>query len=311
MNNNIADDKWLGSYLDNVLPWNIKLKEKPSTKKKKKPMKNKNHLPTTSLALILMMTAASSPAYEILSVKKDTWIKGNSAFIQGASPYMKIDSAKSQAYLEFPLPSSLFNESTKANLILQTRCVRRAKNLHASEVTESWNERTLIAPKGIGSAKSKAIMFPQRGLLKLDVTDLVKAQMAAGRTNINLALATERGGLHVMTREAGLGAQLEICNSDTPPLSSGSSSPVNQFIEVSISVKPPTIESGALWSTNIVGLTQPGDTILSAKGFGLTDNLLPSCAINAQGELQIGIKNLHPQNNLNPPQQNLTFCILR
>ncbi|MEZ5404870.1 MAG: hypothetical protein R3F23_01480 [Verrucomicrobiia bacterium] len=183
----------------------------------------------------------------------------------------------------------------------------------ASEITGDWNERTLVEPHGVGPVRSVAVPMPKQGLLKLDVTDLVKSQAAAGKASINLALSLDHGTLQIMARESGLGAQLEFCGNDNNVINpfSNSNSSSDRLIKFEVNVAPPQLVGGALWSTNVVGLTQPGDMIVSVNGWGVLDNLLPSASINAQGDLQIGIKNLNLLNILNVAPKDLTICILR
>ncbi|MBX7157064.1 MAG: hypothetical protein K1X66_01570 [Verrucomicrobiae bacterium] len=311
-------------------------------------MKHKN-LHLIALTLSMVMVGASSRAYELVPCSKDTSIRNNSIFVRGASSSVKIIAHKSQAYLEFPLNNAIAS-SPKINLVLQTKGIRRAKNLTALEVTGTWNERSLVAPHGVGPVRSIAIPMPKRGVLKLDVTDLVKSQAAAGKSSINLALSLDRGALQVMARESGLGAQLEFCgNSGGSTYNNGTTivnnnitniTPdtgildinatvninsninlngsvkigdltINKLLKVNVHIEPPPILGGILWSTVIPNITQPGDIILSVNGFGLTDNLLPLVEVNAQGDLQIGIKNLNLLNILNVTPKDLTICILR
>lgn len=350
MNKFVTDVQWLGSYWDCELPLNIKLKNKPSNRKKRKTMKHKKHVSIITTALGLFLATTSVQAYELVSCLKDTSIRKNSIFVRGASPSVKVVANKSQAYLEFPLNNAIAS-APKINLVLQTKGIRRAKNLTALEVTGSWNERSLVAPHGVGTVRSKAVPMPKRGVLKLDVTELVKKQFAEGKPSINLALALDRGALQVMSRESGLSAQLEFCGNGGGSGTGGTTiinnnatitniTPdggildinatvninsniningsvniggltINKLLKLNVQISPPPILGGLLWSTTIQGLTQPGDIILSVNGLGVVDNLLPLVEIDAQGDLQIGLKNLNLLNILNIPPKELTICILR
>ena len=320
-------------------------------------MKKKPLIFTLICLLVGLSLPLTAYSYQLLSVQKDTSFQ--KGVTRGTASSLKINQTKSQAYLEFPLPLGSVDDFTKINLVLKTRGVHGAKNLKASEVMATWSESSLAVPQEVG-AKSAPISLPKKGTLKLDVTDVVKAQIVAGRSNINLAVSTERGGLQVMSRESGLGAELEIISplggdtiynittnnnstniisnvlpnftsnivdlGDTIDILSNlqvesnmtvkgvldlGGFVISQLFKTNISITPPPILGGLLWSTNITGITQPGDVLLGVSGLDLNNSLLPNVSINDAGEIQVGLKNLDLLGILNLPQQDLTLTILR